>query len=148
MKYLNTLLSIFLCIIYLTTIGGPWYFDRAVVPQRLINQSLYQEILLLQKFNSISGKVLKPPKKSAFNLRKKMWLSFTSFKLGFRPRKSFRANIKNVKQFRSSDLFVFSSLTLKCLEGCRFKACIIVHSLSCCIVQGSVSSPINLYNYD
>ena len=44
---------------YLTTIGGPWYFDRAVVPQRLINQSLYQEILLLQKFIDISGKVLK-----------------------------------------------------------------------------------------
>ena len=43
----------------LTTIGGPWYFDRAVVPQRLINQSLYQEILLLQKFIDISGKVLK-----------------------------------------------------------------------------------------
>ena len=62
MKYLNTLLSIFLCIIYLTTIGGPWYFDRAVVPQRLINQSLYQEILLLQKFNNISEKVLKPKK--------------------------------------------------------------------------------------
>ena len=37
----------------LTTIGGPWYFDRAFVPQRLINQSLYQEILLLQKFNDI-----------------------------------------------------------------------------------------------
>ena len=119
MKYLNTLLSIFLCIIYLTTIGGPWYFDRAVVPQRLINQSLYQEILLLQKFNSISGKVLKPPKKSAFNLRKKMWPSFTTFKLGFRPRKSFRANIKNVKQFRSSDLFVFSTLPQR---GCYLTA--------------------------
>ena len=23
---------------HLTTIGGPWYFDRASVPQRLINQ--------------------------------------------------------------------------------------------------------------
>ena len=47
---------------YLTTIGGPWYFDRAVVFQRLINQSFYQEILLLQKFNDIGGKVLKPKK--------------------------------------------------------------------------------------
>ena len=47
---------------YLTTIGGPWYYDRAVVFQRLINQSFYQEILLLQKFNDIGGKVLKPKK--------------------------------------------------------------------------------------
>ena len=46
----------------LTTIGDPWYFDRAVVFQRLINQSFYQEILLLQKFNDIGGKVLKPKK--------------------------------------------------------------------------------------
>ena len=46
----------------LTTIGGPWYFDRASVPQRLINQSLYHEILLLQKFNDLLGKVLKPKK--------------------------------------------------------------------------------------
>ena len=44
----------------LTTIGDPWYFDRAVVFQRLINQSFYQEILLLQKFNDIGAKVLKP----------------------------------------------------------------------------------------
>ena len=43
-------------------------FGRASVPQRLINHSLYQEILLLQKFNDIGGKVLKP-KKSASNLR-------------------------------------------------------------------------------
>ena len=47
---------------YLTTIGGPWYFGRVLVPQRLINQSLYQEIILLQKFNDILGKVLKPKK--------------------------------------------------------------------------------------
>jgi hypothetical protein len=40
----------------------PWYFDRAVVFQRLINQSFYQEILLLQKFDDIGGKVLKPKK--------------------------------------------------------------------------------------
>ena len=44
----------------LTTIADPWYFGRVVVPQRLINLSLYHEILLLQKFNGISGKVLKP----------------------------------------------------------------------------------------
>ena len=37
-------------------------FGRASVPQRLLNQSLYQEMLLLQKFNDISGKVLKPKK--------------------------------------------------------------------------------------
>ena len=37
-------------------------FGRASVPQRLINQSLYQEMLLLQKFNDIGGKVLKPKK--------------------------------------------------------------------------------------
>ena len=55
--------------LYLTTIAGPWYFGRVLVPQRLINQSLYQEMLLLQKFNDISGKVLKP-KKSASKLRK------------------------------------------------------------------------------
>ena len=42
--------------IYLTTFG------RASVSQRLINQSLYQEILLLQKFNDIGGKVLKSKK--------------------------------------------------------------------------------------
>ena len=47
---------------YLTTVGGPWYFDKASVPQRLINQSLYHEILLLQKFNDLLGKVLKPKK--------------------------------------------------------------------------------------
>ena len=48
--------------IYLNTIGGPWYFGRVLVPQRLINQSLYHEILLLQKFNDLLGKVLKPKK--------------------------------------------------------------------------------------
>ena len=45
---------------YLTTIGGCWYFDRAFVLQRLKNQSLYNKILLLQKFNYTLGK--------AFNL--------------------------------------------------------------------------------
>ena len=54
----------------LETIADPWYFGRVVVPQRLINLSLYQEILLLQKFDDISEKVLKP-KKSASNHRKK-----------------------------------------------------------------------------
>ena len=47
---------------YLTTIAGPWYFGRVLVPLRLKNQSLYHKILLLQKFNDISGKVLKPKK--------------------------------------------------------------------------------------
>ena len=37
---------------------------------RLINQSFYQEILLLQKFNDIGGKVLKPKNNSASNLKK------------------------------------------------------------------------------
>jgi hypothetical protein len=41
---------------YLTTIGGCWYFDRAVVPQRLKDQSLYNKILLLQKFNYALGR--------------------------------------------------------------------------------------------
>ena len=36
-----------------TTIEGAWYFGRAVVTQRLINQALYHEILLLPKFNNI-----------------------------------------------------------------------------------------------
>ena len=45
-------------------------FGRVVVPQRLINQSFYQEILLLQKFNDIGGKVLKAKKNSASNLKK------------------------------------------------------------------------------
>ena len=36
---------------YLTTIVGRWYFNRAFGLQRLTNQSLYNKILLLQKFN-------------------------------------------------------------------------------------------------
>ena len=31
----------------------PWYFGRVVVPQRLINLSIYHEFLLLQKFNEL-----------------------------------------------------------------------------------------------
>ena len=56
----------------LTTIGEEVLgtFGRASVPQRLINQSFYQEILLLQTFNDIGGKVLKPEKNSASNLKK------------------------------------------------------------------------------
>ena len=42
-------------------------FGSTVVPQRLKNQSLYHEILLLQKFTDISGKVLKPKKISLKN---------------------------------------------------------------------------------
>ena len=45
--------------IHLNTIGGCWYFDRAFVLQRLKNQSLYNKILLLQKFNDTLGQVLK-----------------------------------------------------------------------------------------
>ena len=49
----------YISMIHLTTIGGPRYFDRAVVFQRLINQSFYQEILLLQKFNDLLGTLFK-----------------------------------------------------------------------------------------
>ena len=59
--------------IHLTTIGT---FDRADVPKRLINQSLYQEIQLLQKFNEIGGKVLKP-KKISFQSREKNEATFS-----------------------------------------------------------------------
>ena len=52
---------------------------RVSVPQRLINQSLYHEILLLQKFNDILGKVLKPKKNSASNLKKKIEAVFHFF---------------------------------------------------------------------
>ena len=51
---------------------GPWYFGRVVVPQRLINLSLYYEILLLQKFNDTGGKVLKPKKNQPPTSEKKM----------------------------------------------------------------------------
>ena len=43
---------------YLTNIGGRWYFDRDFGLQRLKNQSLYDKILLLQKFNDTLWKVL------------------------------------------------------------------------------------------
>ena len=47
-------------LLHLTTIAGPWYFGRVLVPQRLINLSLYyHKILILQKFNDLGGKVLK-----------------------------------------------------------------------------------------
>ena len=41
------------------------------LPQRLKNQSLYHEILLLQKLNYMSGKVLKPKKKQPPTSEKK-----------------------------------------------------------------------------
>ena len=80
-------------------------FGRASVPQRLLNQSLYQEILILQKFNDIGGKVLKPKKNSASNLKKIKWgrfLFFNFLKLGFWlcnfsiEKKSFHSHLKNV----------------------------------------------------
>ena len=37
-------------------------FGRAWVPQKLINLALYCEILLLQKFNDIGGKILEQKK--------------------------------------------------------------------------------------
>ena len=45
---------------------------RVSVPQRLINQSLYHEILLLQKFNDLLGKVLKPKKIQPPTSKKKL----------------------------------------------------------------------------
>ena len=54
-------------------------FGRAVVPQRLINQSLYQEMLLLQKFNDILGKVLKPKKIQPPTSKKKIKAVFHFF---------------------------------------------------------------------
>ena len=71
--------------------------------QRLINQSLYQEILLLQKFNAISGKVLKPQKNQPpTSENETVFIFCLFFELGFQPRnfsvekKSFHANLKNV----------------------------------------------------
>ena len=58
-EYFKTQLNVVQKSENLTTIAGPWYFGRVLVPQRLINLSLYQEILRLQKFNNILGKVLK-----------------------------------------------------------------------------------------
>ena len=57
--------------LHLNTIGGRWYFGRVLIPQRFINLSLYHEIILLQKFNYISGKVLKPKKISLQPQKKK-----------------------------------------------------------------------------
>ena len=54
-------------------------FGRASVPQRLINQSLYQEMLLLQKFNDIGGKDLKPKKIQPPTSKKKMRPFFIFF---------------------------------------------------------------------
>ena len=39
-------------------------FGRASVPQRLKNQALYHEIILLQKFNDISRKVLEQARRA------------------------------------------------------------------------------------
>ena len=86
----------------LTTIG--YTFGRADVPQRLINQSISQEILLLQKFNDIGGKVLKPKKISIQpqKNRTRPFFIFCFFELGLRARnfsfekKSFHSHHKNV----------------------------------------------------
>ena len=51
-------------------------FGRADVPQRLLNQSLYQEMLRLQKFNDIGGKVLKPNKNQPPTSRKNQAVLF------------------------------------------------------------------------
>ena len=64
----------------LTTIAGPWYFGRVLAPQRLINLSLYHEILLLQKFNDILGKVLKPKKIQPLTSKKmRLFLFFNNW---------------------------------------------------------------------
>ena len=50
---------------YLTKIGGRWLFgSRTFGLQRLKNKSVHHEILLLQNFTDILGKVLKPKKKN------------------------------------------------------------------------------------
>ena len=64
---------------YLNTIGGCWYFERVLVPLRLKNHSLYHKILLLQKFNDISGKVLKPKKIQPPTSKKKIEAVFHFF---------------------------------------------------------------------
>ena len=81
--------------VHLTTIADQWYFGRVCVPQKLINLSLYHEILLLQKFNDTGGKVLKP-KKSASNLRKKMrpFLIFNVNSLGDVGLKNWQLGLK------------------------------------------------------
>ena len=80
-------------------------FGRAVVTHRLINQSLYQEMLLLQKFNDFRGKVLKPKKNSASNLKKQNEAVFYFFiflnwdfnlDLWSFEKKSFYSHLKNV----------------------------------------------------
>ena len=67
-----------------TNIGGLGTFGRVFSLQRLKNQSLYHEILLLQKFNDTGGKVLKP-KKISLQPQKKM-------------RPFFSLNIKNLHE--------------------------------------------------
>ena len=51
-------------------------FGRNDAPQRVINKSLYQEILLLQRFNDIGGKVLKQKNKISLQPQKKLRLIF------------------------------------------------------------------------
>ena len=60
---------LFFCYLNLTNIGGT--FGKASAPQRLKNHSLYQEILLLQKFDDISWKV-KKKKKISLQPQKKL----------------------------------------------------------------------------
>jgi hypothetical protein len=59
------------------------FFGRASGLQRLKNHSLYHEILLLQKFNDILGKVFKPKKISLQPQKKKLRPIGTSFKMTF-----------------------------------------------------------------
>ena len=54
---------------------------RVFLPQRLINQSLYQEIPLLKKFNDIGGNVLKPKQ---ISLQTSKGLIYSSFPLCYR----------------------------------------------------------------
>ena len=89
----------------LTTIGGPWYFDSAVVFQRLINQSFYQEIILLQKFIDLLGKVLKPKKKSASNLRNKCGHFLFLLNWDFNLEKVF---VPTSKMSNSSEVLIYS----------------------------------------
>ena len=96
----------YVCDTNLTTIGAFDTFCRVFVPQRLINQSLYQEILLLQKFDNISGKVLRP-KKISLQPQKRKWGRFLfiyflncdfNLEISQLRKKGFHANLKNVNQ--------------------------------------------------
>ena len=106
----------------LTTLGVVGTFGITSLPQRLISQSLYKEIILLQKLLDIGGKVLNPQKIS-LQPQKKKWgrflalsvncfgdLGLKNWRLGlkvFVPTSKMEIRPLYVKCFKSS---VFSTL--------------------------------------